>query len=116
MLMLAVCAATVGDMMLSHGMKQIEVAGVGPHHLLAMAGRVLRAPMVMLAILLLIIYFVLFLGCLAQADVSLVVPATAATYVTTAIFGRLVLRERISHRRALGITLVTLGVLLVWLG
>lgn len=114
LLTLAVAASTVGDMLLSHGMKRVgAIEKVRPRALPRLLFRILTCPSLLAGVALLVLYFLLFLVCLSRADVSLVVPATAATYVTTALLARCVLHERISPRRWLGIFFISLGVALV---
>ena len=117
MLSVAVMASTVGDMLLSRGMHQMgAVESAHPRALLGMVCRVARNRWVVGGVLLLIVYFVLFLTALSREAVSLVVPFTSATYVTTALLARVFLHERISRRRWAGILMIAFGVLLVWRG
>jgi len=53
------------------------------------------------------------LALLSWAQVSFVVPATAANYVVGAVGARFLLKERVSQTRWAGLLLVTAGVVLV---
>jgi drug/metabolite transporter (DMT)-like permease len=53
---------------------------------------------------------------LSWENVSFVVPATSLSYAVGALGAQLVLGERVSRARWLGVLLVILGVVLVWLG
>jgi uncharacterized membrane protein len=57
--------------------------------------------------------FFAFMSLLRVADLSFVVPATAASYVLETVLARYVLKERIGRRRWAGALLVACGVALV---
>lgn len=59
--------------------------------------------------------FFSFISLLSWADISLVRPATALTYVFTLFGARFVLNEQIKFGRLLGIMIVGIGVALVGL-
>src|SRR5580704_8083898 len=56
------------------------------------------------------------LGALSIYDVSFVVPVTALSYVAGAFGGVVFLREHVTLQRWLGVSLVAIGVALVFLG
>jgi drug/metabolite transporter (DMT)-like permease len=53
---------------------------------------------------------------LSWENVSFVVPATSLSYAVGALGAQVVLGERVSRVRWMGVVLVILGVVLVWLG
>jgi drug/metabolite transporter (DMT)-like permease len=57
--------------------------------------------------------FLSFITVLSWADVSVVVPATAANYIVGVLGARLLLKERVSMTRWAGMLLVAAGVALV---
>lgn len=74
---------------------------------------VLFRPVVALGVLLLILWLASRMALFSWADLSYVLPVTAAGYVLVAIAGRVLLHEQISDRRWAGIALIMLGVVLV---
>jgi len=60
--------------------------------------------------------FFSLLGALSIYDVSFVVPVTALSYVAGAFGGVVFLREHVGFQRWLGVSLVAIGVALVFLG
>jgi len=53
------------------------------------------------------------LSLLSRVDLSYVLPVTSVSYVLTALMGELLLHERVSTERWIGIGLIGLGVSLV---
>ncbi len=108
LLLLAVMlTASVGDTLLSHGMRQ-----VGPVSL-AHLGVLLHAllnPFVFAGILCLLGFFGSYLYALSWADLTFVLPATAFGYVVVALLSHFWLGEHISMSRWLGILLIVGGV------
>ena len=70
-------------------------------------------PNVALGIVLLIVWLLSRMALLSWADLSYVLPVTAAGYVLAAIAGRVFLDERISPARWMGVALIMAGVVLV---
>ena len=106
-LLTVMVGASVGDALLSRGMRQ--VGPVSPRHL----GLLLHAlvnPWVMAGIVVLISFMGSYMTALSWADLTFVQPATAFGNVITALIGRLWLHETISPTRWLGIALIVLGV------
>jgi len=114
-LLVAVLASTAGEIAITHGMKKVG----GPEHLapravVAFLGRALGSGWFWLGTLLSALYFYAMLALLSWAPVSLVVPATALSYVVGAFGAKLLLRERVSPTRWAGVALVCAGVALAW--
>ena len=107
MLLLLVLASTIGDGVLSRGMKQIGEINASRWHELLFA---VTNPWVTLGIFLLIVYFASYLSSLSWADLSYIMPATAFGNVLTALFAKYALNEQIPFTRWLGILLITFGV------
>src|SRR5215471_12255722 len=106
-LLLLVMASTIGDGVLSRGMKQIGEISASRWHELLFA---VTNPWVTLGILLLMVYFGSYLSALSWADLSYIMPATAFGNVLTALFAKYALNEQIPLTRWLGILLITFGV------
>ena len=100
-------AASIGDTLLSHGMRQ-----VGPVSL-AHLGLLLHAllnPFVLAGIVCLLGFFGSYLYALSWADLTFVLPATAFGYVVVALLSHFWLGEHISASRWAGILLIVGGV------
>jgi drug/metabolite transporter (DMT)-like permease len=76
-------------------------------------GTALSTAPVLIGAVLLLIFFASFLALLSWADLSFVLPMISFCFVVSSLLGRLVLGERISALRWMGIALVSFGVLLV---
>ncbi|HEY3283681.1 MAG TPA: DMT family transporter [Armatimonadota bacterium] len=115
---LAVVAGTVGDLLLSIGMKSVgrAVPLEFPRTVLPFALAMLKTPMVILGTLSLAAFFFLWTSALSWADLSFVLPLTAGNFVLTAILARLLLHEQITPLRWLGTFVISLGIVLVVLG
>jgi drug/metabolite transporter (DMT)-like permease len=113
-LAIVVLAGTGGDIAVTHAMKQIgEVKKFSPRALLGVLGLALKSKWMWLAIALMTMAFFALLAVLSWAEVSFVVPATAANYVVGALGARFLLKERVSRTRWAGLLLVAAGVALV---
>jgi drug/metabolite transporter (DMT)-like permease len=113
-LSIVVLGTTGGEVAVTHAMKKIgEVRSFAIRSLLSFLRRALRERWFWLGIGLLALSFFSLLALLSWEDVSFVIPATAASYVTGAVGARLLLDERLTPLRWVGILLVTLGVALV---
>ena len=104
---LAVIANTLGNFFLTVGMRAIDFKlSTSPFDYL----RIFANPWIDAGVILLIVWLVAQLSLLSWADLSYVLPITAATYVLSAVMGRLFLGESISIVRWSGILLISMGV------
>jgi drug/metabolite transporter (DMT)-like permease len=99
--------ASVGDSMLSRGMK--EVGHVSIAHLQDLIAAV-RDPWIVGGILCLLAFFSAYMTALSWADLTYVVPATSLGYVLLALIAKFVLHEQVSLFRWIGIALIAIGV------
>ena len=107
---LAVIANTLGNFLLSVGMRHMDFQPSGsPLQYL----QIFANPWVDGGVLLLIVWFASQLSLLSWSDLSYVLPITAGSYVLTAVLGKVFLHEVVSVERWLGILVISLGVLLV---
>ena len=114
-LLIVVFSSTAGEIAITHGMKKIG----GPQRLtlrdvLVFLGRALSSGWFWLGIPLSALYFYAMLALLSWAPVSLIVPATALSYVVGTFGAKLLLRERVSATRWAGVALVCAGVAMAW--
>jgi drug/metabolite transporter (DMT)-like permease len=107
---LAVIANTLGNFLLSVGMRSMDFKPwASPLQYL----RIFANPWIDAGVVLLLIWFAAQLSLLSWADLSYVLPITAASYVLTAVLGKVFLHEFISISRWSGILAISVGVLLV---
>jgi drug/metabolite transporter (DMT)-like permease len=111
---IVVLAGQLGDLSLSQAMKTIgEVKSFTPINLLRVLGRAFRVKWMWIGVSLMAVAFFSLLALLSWANVSLVVPATAASYFIGAVGARFLLREHVSRERWAGVIIVCIGVALV---
>src|SRR5215470_14589930 len=108
--LVVIFANVIGNFSLTWGMRK-----TGPGVFQSPLGYItaLFDPWVALGVALLLLWMLTQMALLSWADLSYVLPVTAAGYVLAAIAGRLFLQEQISAARWTGITLIMAGVVLV---
>ncbi|WP_074651786.1 EamA family transporter [Terriglobus roseus] len=107
MLIFIMLGASLGDALLSRGMKQVGPVSFAHLGLLLHA---LINPWVAAGILVLISFMGSYMTALSWADLTFVQPATAFGNVVTALIGRLWLHESITPMRWAGIACIVIGV------
>jgi len=115
-ILITVCAATAGDVLVALAMRRIGDLGDLRRHwgLLAMLLRVLTSGVLFGGIFFMTIAFFSNLVGLSWADLSLMGPASAAlTYITNAIAARFFLKEVVSPRRWIATGFVFFGVVIL---
>ena len=106
---LTILSNVAGNAFLTQGIHDLGDVGNSPLALIA----ALFHPLVALGVVLLIVWTLTHMALLSWADLSYVMPVTAASYVVTAFVARVFLHEVVSPARWIGIVLVTAGVTLV---
>lgn len=106
-LLAVVFFGSIGDTLLSRGMKEI-----GRIHLAQLAEVItaIANPWVIAGTICLVLFFASYLASLSWADLTYVLPATAIGYVALALLSKFFLHEQISLARWAGIALITAGV------
>jgi drug/metabolite transporter (DMT)-like permease len=119
-LALAILAQAIGNVFLTRGMKAVAAtveAGGGVtstlSHALDVASEAAQRPEVWIGTVLLIVFFALCSAALSWADLSFVLPATAAGYVLNVAAGRYFLHEDVTTARWVGALIIMLGVVFV---
>lgn len=109
----AVLAVSIGEAMLSKGMKQSNTltGGLWPQ----MRGIVTNSH-VLFGVLLMSVFFGLYMLALKWADLSFVLPLTALSYLFGALLAKMYLGEAVTPIRWIGALVITLGVVIVGLG
>ena len=114
---LIVLAGTGGELCVSRAMKVVgEAPSLHPIEVTKLILRALRVPWMWLGVGMMAVAFFSLLGALSIYDVSFVVPVTALSYVAGAFGGVVFLHEHVTFQRWLGVSLVAVGVALVFLG
>jgi drug/metabolite transporter (DMT)-like permease len=113
-LALMILAGAAGDVLVSKGMKQVgEISSANPAELIRVLGRAIRNPYVVGGVLGLAVYFFSFTTVLSWADVSLVVPISALSFLLTTFIAQRSLGEHVTPQRWCGTVLIVIGVMLV---
>ena len=111
---IVVLGGTAGDISVSHAMKRIgEIEVFHPAAIWGVLLRAFRMGWMWIGIALMAVSFFSLLALLSWADVSIVVPATALSYVAAAIGAKYLLHEEVAPVRWAGVLLVCAGVALV---
>lgn len=103
----------VGNVLLSLGMRQMTpMAEVSAASVLRLLRHVTTTPAILGATACLAVGYLIFLAVLSRADVSVVRPATAGSYLLTAVAAQWLLHEHVTPARWWGICVVTVGVII----
>jgi drug/metabolite transporter (DMT)-like permease len=117
MLCLLICCSTGGEIALTYGMKQVgEPESFRPLDLLRFISKAVRSVWVLLALPLMAISFYALLILLSWAPISLVIPASAFSYVVGTLGAKYILKEEISPARWIGVIMVCIGVAIAAIG
>jgi drug/metabolite transporter (DMT)-like permease len=111
---LVVLGGSVGDVFITKGMKDTgEISTLRFRELAAIVRRTLSNRNFLAGIFFMAVSYFSFLAALARADLSLVLPATSASFVVTTVGAKVFLNERVTRLRWAGILLVCVGVALI---
>ena len=111
--MVAVLCVSVGEGLLSMGMKRVGALDVpGLRFVLAAATNL----NVISGTLLMMVFFGLYALALSWADFSFVLPITATSYLFGAIFAHYVIHETVTPTRWIGTLIIVAGVAVVGFG
>jgi uncharacterized membrane protein len=113
LLTIVVVTTVLGDLLQSHEMKIGAAAKGEKFGLLSILKAIGTRPYLILAIASMTISFLAFLALVQTQPLSFAVPASAPTFVLETLLARLVLKERIDSRRAVGALLVVGGIALL---
>ena len=113
LILLQVAFATVGELLLGIGMKQIgAVTDWSPAALARTFILTITSGTIWLGIFSLLLFFACYLLVLSWADLSYIKPVSAIGYALIAFLGYLVLHEQVSPVRWVGVALICVGVAL----
>ena len=113
-MLMAVTAGTVGDLLLAKGMKEMgDISAMNLRGILNVAFQALTTPKLIIGTVMLAIFFFLWLAVLSWEDLSVALPMQALNYVLVALLAQFYLGEHVSPLRWGGIVLVCIGVMLI---
>jgi len=114
MIALVVLGSSIGDVLITKGMKEVgEISTLRPGALARVAKRTITNKFFLAGVFFLAISYFSFLAALSLADLSLVVPATSIGFAIKTFGAKFFLKERITLVRWAGILLVCIGVALI---
>ena len=117
MLCVLISCSTGGEIAMTYGMKQVgEPESFRPAGLLRFILKAARSAWVWLALPLMAISFYALLILLSWAPISLVIPASAFSYVVGTLGAKYILKEEICRARWVGVIMVCIGVAIATIG
>ena len=113
-MMLAVTAGTIGDILLAKGMKELgDISAMNLRGILNVAFQALTTPKLIIGTIMLSIFFILWLAVLSWEDLSVALPMQALNYVLVAFLSQYFLHEVVTPMRWVGTIMVCIGVMLI---
>jgi drug/metabolite transporter (DMT)-like permease len=113
-MLLAVSAGTVGDLLLTKGMKELgDISAMNLRGMLSAAYQALSNPKLVLGTAMLAVFFFLWLAVLSWEDLTVALPMQALNYVLVAFLSQYFLGEIVTPMRWAGTVLVCIGVILI---
>ena len=113
-MLLAVTAGTVGDILLAKGMKELgDISAMNLRGILNVAYQALTTPKLIIGTAMLAIFFFLWLAVLSWEDLSVALPMQALNYVLVAFLSQYFLGEIVTPLRWAGTILVCVGVMMI---
>lgn len=113
-MLLAVSAGTVGDILLTKGMKELgDISAMNLRGIMSAAYQALTSPKLVLGTAMLAVFFFLWLAVLSWEDLSVALPMQALNYVLVAFLSQYFLGEVVTPMRWAGTVLVCIGVILI---
>lgn len=110
----AVTAGTVGDILLAKGMKEMgDISAMNLRGIMNVALQALTSPKLVIGTVMLSIFFFLWLAVLSWEDLSVALPMQALNYVLVAFLSQYYLHETVTPMRWAGTLLVCVGVGLI---
>jgi drug/metabolite transporter (DMT)-like permease len=116
-LAILILGSTGGEIAITYGMKSVrEPARLRPRAVLQFLGRAVRNGWFWAGVPLMALSFYALLVLLSWAPISMVIPASALSYVVGTFGAKFILGEDVSAARWAGVILVCIGVALVAAG
>lgn len=113
-MLMAVTAGTIGDVLLASGMKELgDLSSMNFRGILKVSQQALTTPKLVLGTAMLAIFFFLWLAVLSWEDLSVALPMQALNYILVAFLSQYFLHEIVSPLRWAGTILVAVGVIMI---
>jgi drug/metabolite transporter (DMT)-like permease len=113
-MLIAVSAGTVGDLLLTKGMKELgDISAMNLRGMLSAAYQALSNPKLVVGTAMLAVFFFLWLAVLSWEDLTVALPMQALNYVLVAFLSQYFLGEIVTPMRWAGTVLVCVGVILI---
>jgi len=113
-MLLAVTAGTIGDILLARGMKELgDISAMNLKGILSVALQALSSPKLVLGTAMLAVFFFLWLAVLSWEDLSVALPMQALNYILVAFLSQYFLHEVVTPLRWAGTVLVAVGVIMI---
>lgn len=113
-MLLAVTAGTVGDILLTKGMKELgDISAMNLRGMISAAFQAMTSPKLVIGTAMLAVFFFLWLAVLSWEDLSVALPMQALNYVLVAFLSQYFLGEVVTPLRWAGTVLVCIGVILI---
>ncbi len=113
-MLLAVTAGTIGDILLTKGMKELgDLSVMNLRGIMSAAYQALTSPKLVFGTAMLAVFFFLWLAVLSWEDLSVALPMQALNYVLVAFLSQYFLGEVVTPLRWAGTVLVCIGVVLI---
>jgi drug/metabolite transporter (DMT)-like permease len=113
-MLLAVTAGTIGDILLAKGMKEMgDISTMNLRGILNAVSQALTSPKLIIGTAMLAVFFFLWLAVLSWEDLSVALPMQALNYVLVVFLSQYFLGEVVSPTRWVGTILVCIGVILI---
>lgn len=114
LMIMAVTAGTVGDLLLAKGMKELgDLSTMNLRGIMEATLRAMTEWKIVVGTAMLALFFFLWLAVLSWEDLSVALPLQALNYVLVALLAKYLLHEQVSPLRWAGIILVCIGVMLI---
>lgn len=113
-MLLAVTAGTIGDLLLASGMKELgDLSTMNFRGILNVCMQALTTPKLVIGTAMLAVFFFLWLAVLSWEDLSVALPMQALNYILVAFLSQYFLHEVVSPLRWAGTVLVAIGVIMI---
>ncbi|HJV65077.1 MAG TPA: EamA family transporter [Geomonas sp.] len=113
-MLMAVTAGTIGDLLLARGMKELgDISAMNLKGIFSVFLQALTSPKLVFGTCFLAVFFFLWLAVLSWEDLSVALPMQALNYILVAFLSQYFLHEVVSPLRWAGTVLVAIGVMMI---
>ena len=114
LVLVLICATTVGDVFRSLGMRQHgEIRDFRPGAIGSAVGMAARNSFVIISTCAMAVSFFSFMKLVSIAPMSFAVPMSAAAFIPETLLARMLLKEAVDWRRWAGVVLILIGVVFI---